>query len=271
MGTTAISFKPSLFAHGGGLLDDVDVTIKDVKFVEWDYNGSIPEAVLAFGVTYVDDEGAETDQYYSAGNLKDFAPSKDGKTVVPTGTKTALNDGSNFFSFIKSLVENGFPEDKLDDDMSVITGTYCHVKRAAQQKRTGIAATNKSGREATVLLVEKVLSLPWEKKTAKPGGVAKKSTPTVAGKSAAAAGGKTNGAAAATTDQDLYTDTVGAVVDAVIQNNGSLPKTSISKVLFNQLAKHPNRNKIATLAFKDEFLSAPDQPWQYDGETITMG
>lgn len=277
---SGVSLKPADFTHGGGLIDDVDVTIKECKFVAWDYNGNIQEPVLALGVTFVDDDGNEADQYFSAGDLKSFVPSKDGKQALPVGTKTGLNDGSNFALFLLSALNAGFPEDRLESDISIFTGMYCHIKRIPQPKRSGIADTNTSGREKTVVTIEKIHRLPWDAK--KPGGMAGKSAgaPKMGGlggtKTAAAAGGKANGQAAQSqqsamaVDDELTVAAQGAIVDVVAEAGGSVPKARLSQLLFKQLAKDPNRNQIVNLAFKDEFLSMDGSPWSYDGTTISM-
>ena len=41
-------FAPSNFTEGGGLLDDVDGTIKEMRVVLWDYNGKVAAPSPAF-------------------------------------------------------------------------------------------------------------------------------------------------------------------------------------------------------------------------------
>jgi len=270
--STGISLKPSEMAHGGGLVDDVDVTIKESKFVAWDYQGK-QDPVLALGITFTDDDGTEYDAYFSAGNLKDFVPSKDGKQILPVGTKTALNDGSNFAFFLTSAINAGFPEDQIENDITILTNMYCHVKRVPQPKRSGIADTNTSGREKTILTVEKIHALPWDNKGKKVAGKPASGAPKVGGKPAvAAASGKANGAAAETTTTGEIAEAAQmAVMEAVSDAGGSIAKAKLSQALFKQLAKDPNRNTIVALAFKDDFLLADGQPWQYDGTNVSMG
>lgn len=272
---TGVSLKPTDMTHGGGLVDDIDVTIKECKFVSYDYNGKATEAALALGITLVDDDGNEYDQYFSAGSLKDFVPSKDGKQALPVGTKTSMNDGSNFAIFLLSMVNAGFPEDKIESDISVFENTYLHIKRIPQPKRSGIADTNTSGREKTVITAEKIHTLPWDNKGKKvaPGKTAS-GAPKVGGKPAvaAAASGKANGAAAAVeVSEELTNQAQMAVMEAVEGAGGTLPKAKLSQVLFKQLIKDPNRNDIVSLAFKDDFLAADGMPWSYDGTIVSMG
>lgn len=266
-----MSLKPSEMKHGTGLINDVDVTVREARWVSWDYQGKIQTPVLAMGITFVTDDGEEHDQYFSAGNdaLKSFVPSKDGKTTVAVKEGGGLNDNSTLALFMVSLVEAGFPEDKLGDDATALEGLYCHIVRKPQPKREGIAK-QEGQREQTYIAVEKIHSLPWEKKVSKPGGVAAKKS--VVGKpAAAAAAGKTNGAAAPTDDSELDAKAMGAVMDAAMGNGGSIAKSGLSQAIFKALVKDPDRNKVVTLAFKDEFLAAEGRPWTYDGTTVAVG
>ena len=38
-----------------------------------------------------------------------------------------------------------------------------------------------------------------------------------------------------------------------------------------QDAKDPLRNDVSKLVFKDEFLSSEDVPWNFDGQSISLG
>jgi len=105
----AISLKPS-DQQSGGILDDVDVLIKLALFTTWDYNGQ-QEPQLALRILYVEQDGKETVQYYSAGKLEHMVPAHGGRTVEAAvgSNKTGLNDNCNAVIFIKSLCDKGFP------------------------------------------------------------------------------------------------------------------------------------------------------------------
>jgi hypothetical protein len=261
-----VSLRPSDLQHSTGLIDDADLTVKEAKFLLYDYNGTVQNATLALGLILVDDEGKEYEQYFSAGDPKHFVPSKDGKRAIQVGQKTGLNDNSNFAMFIMALVNAGFPEDQLSDDVSAFEGLYAHWNRQAQPERSGLAQGQKQekGREKSVLVPTKILSMPGEAKK----GATKGKATTAATKAAPA---KANGSSATAPSDDLDAAATDAVLTVIGDAGGSIEKTKLSPALFKQLAKDPNRNKIVQMAFKDDFLAADGRPWQYDGATISLG
>src|SRR3990167_6088446 len=133
-GQTA-GLKPSEFVEGGGVVSDVDVGLKEVAFVLWDYNGRAPVRNPAIMAKMVEDEGTEHVQYWSAGQSKDWMPSEDGKKLVAVGSGSGLNSGSNAGILLTSIVNAGFPEDKIGDDITVFQGMRCHVIRVPAPKR----------------------------------------------------------------------------------------------------------------------------------------
>src|ERR1039458_2913544 len=168
-----LSLRPSSFSQGGGLIDDVDVEISRARFVEYDFEGKIEggAASLCLLLQLKDADGTEHAQYYSAGNLTYFVPSEDPKnqdlngiTIVKVGDKDNLNGGTNCAIMLNSLVQAGFPEDKLDaGDVRVLEGLNGHVNRVPQPKRTGLAK-REGQRDPMVLIFTKIISLPGEAK-----------------------------------------------------------------------------------------------------------
>lgn len=251
------SLRPSEFVSGG-LIDDVNVEITAASFVEWDYQGKIPQPVLAVKVTMQPEDGDEAvDQFYSAGDLKNWMPSKDGKRAVKVGTASSLNNGSNFAQFITSLVNAGFPEDKIADDVTFMVGTQGHVKRVPQPKRSGIIrGGGTEGREPTVLLMTKIDALPGEGKKGK------KSTT----KKASASTPSTPNASS----EEIDGKAVGAVLAVLAEQGGSVSKAKLSAAVFHQLKDDPQRNLVVARAYTDDFLGADGQPWSYDGSSISQ-
>jgi hypothetical protein len=189
-------------ASQGGLIDDIDVTVLDAAFVQWDYNGNIDHEVLALGIQYQDGDGKTYDQYYSAGELNYLVPSEDGSRAIPVSDKSQLSDSCNAWKFIASLIECGFPIDKLETgDIKAIVGMQCHVKQHAQPKRQGLIRGGKNpDREPTVLLVSAILAMPGEGQAAAPAKKAAQAPagrPTQAGQAARPGLGKPAQAAAA--------------------------------------------------------------------------
>ena len=242
----------------GGLVDDVDVTIKKARFVEWDYGGTIPKPSLAACFEMEDDEGNEHIQYFSGGDLKNWTPSEDGKRLDRAGSATTLNDNSNLSQLITSIINAGFPENKLDEDISIFEDMYCHVLRKAQPKRTGLIQPEEGERARTVLLVTEIHKMPWEKK-------GKKTTTKT----------KTKAKAKPAEDEeeeggdDLSAKATEAVLEALIEaDGGPISKVDLSKAVFKKLTKDPDRNKVVQLVHDQEFLTEGD--WKYDGAKISL-
>lgn len=261
MATTepTVSIRPSDFGKGGGLIDDVDVTIKEARWAPWDYNGKAA-MVTAARVLYIDAEDVEHPAYYSIGNdgTKSFVPSKDGKKLSKIGDKEQLAESCNFFQFISSVVNAGYPEDQIDgSDISFLDGMSVHVKREAQPTRTGIKR-EEGAREQTVLCISKIYE-----KGAKGGKTAAKPA-------AKTAAGKTNGSAAAV-DSDLDAKAADAVLSVLGEAGGSLTKAKLSSALFAHLKGDPDSTKVISLAFKNDFLAAEGRPWTFSGTEVSLG
>lgn len=263
-GGNVISLRPS-DQQQGGLLDDVDVTFTDVNFVEYDYGGSISTPVLALHATLLDGEGKANEQYWSAGDLSRFQPSEDGLSIVAVGASKGLNNNTNAAALLRSVVDAGFPEDKFGDgSVDVLEGLVAHVNRVAQPKRAGIQTGADKKFDPTVLVVTKVVKLPWEKGS--PKGAATPKTAGTAGKTAAS----TAAASPSEGDSDLTTEAAETLVLVLGENNGSIPKAKLAGKLFKPLMKNANRGELLKLLTDDEFLAnGAEYGWEYDGETIT--
>lgn len=148
------SFDPATFVRGG-LVNDVDVEIKSIKAIKWDYEGRLPDKVLGIEaeVVVLGTEGADGTPdvevlHWSAGSLKDWVPSEDGYHFSPAGgpgSKSGLNDNSNFTKvLIPDLLHHGFPLTKIQSgDLRVFLGLGFHLLRVAPPKREGLKATEK--------------------------------------------------------------------------------------------------------------------------------
>jgi len=152
------SLKPSGFSEGGGLLDNVDVVWKNPRFEMWDYAGKGP-SIPALAIDLEPDEGDVITQYWSAGNADDWSPSKDGTKLVPIGKALSLSKSSNVYQLLKSLVEADFPEDQMEDDISIYEGMKCHMVRIKAPERPGLKQKEKKY-EASVLVVDTILQMP---------------------------------------------------------------------------------------------------------------
>ncbi len=253
--TEHASLKPDTYS-AGGLVDDIDVSFTKLRFVEWDYQGTIPNPALALCLEMEDDEGEGHIQYFSAGDIKNWKPSDDGKRLVRSGTASTLNDNTNMSQLITSMINAGFPENKLEEDVSIFEDMYCHVLRKAQPKRAGLVQQAEGERERTVLLVTEIHKMPWEKKGKSKAKTKAKAKP--AEDKADEGGG-----------DDLSTKASDTVLEILLgQGGGPITKVELSKAVFKKLGKDSDRNKIVQMVHTEDFLTTGE--WSYDGAAITL-
>lgn len=252
----------------GGLLDDADVTFKNVKFEMFDYDGKA-EPAPALGidlVTGAEEEGAKPyRQHWSCGSSENWEPSDDGSTLVPIGKDTELRKATNLYMFLTSLKEAQFPMERLNDgDCSVLEGLQAHVLRKDAPKRgnlpQGGTRRGRDGKEYEkdnkVLCVSKINKFPWEGEApAKPKkGAAKKEEP------AAEAGGG-----------DIEAKAKDVLIKLVVSGDGkALVKEVPSKGFALIDPKDPDKNKILKVLFNPAWIKANGFNVTDDG-VITLG
>lgn len=296
-----VSLKPS-DATQGGLIDDVNVNIIDAGFFLTDYEGKSDVAAPALIVQYetVPADGSDPvqfDQIYSAGSSTYFTPSEDNKMLLPVGDKTGINNSTNCFQFLSSLVDCGFPEDAIGDDISVIVGIAGHVRRVAQPKRSGLLRQRdgEEQREKSTLLFDTITALPegltgTTTKAAAPRTTAPApASRTAAPRSSAAVAGKANGAArtapapapapAAEAESDVDTMTTEVLLE-VLPAGEPVEKRSVPAKMFQRLTAKvkageiDTRTKTAITARvnQEEFLESLSAAGliEYDGAVITV-
>jgi len=251
----AASLNPETFVDGGGLIDDVDVTFKRCIFDMFDYNGTVVPGVPSLKIDMETEDKEGVTQYYSVGKASDWIPSEDGSQLIAVGKADSIRNTTNGGIFLKSLMDAGFPVDKLGNDITVIDGLQAHVIRIPAPKRPGLEKKEKKY-EDTVLIVGEILSLPWEKK----GGPTKGK----AGKAKA-----TKGKAAATKKKteveedssDLNSAAVAAIL-SILEDEGTITKKELPSKIFQTEKDNPDRNGIVKMVFDDEFLE--NGPWNYE-------
>lgn len=265
-----LSLRPSTFTAGGSLIDDVDATVIRARFEMFDYGGksdSVPSPTLM--LILKDKEDVEHTQYYSAGDASRFAPSEDnnadlnGINLVPLGDNSAMNGGCNAALLLNSLVQAGFPEDKLDSgDSRVLEGLVGHWNRVPQPKRSNLP--KKEGqREAMILICSSIISLPGEAKpkpnAVKSGATATKNTPAAA-------------ALGATTVSDDLKDEFTMELVGLFATEGvtSMKKVDVTKKLFGSIDKtNSNKSKLMSMATKDDVLKSLEG-FSYNGSVLTQ-
>lgn len=255
-----VSINPDTFVQGG-LIDDVDAILNSVRFCEFDYEGK-SDKVLALKVDFTTPDGEAHCQYYSAGDLKRFQPTDDGKHIVPVAGATSLVLSSNASQFFTSLSNAGFPKNKLGTDVSVLDGLGVHLRRIAQAERKGLVKKEGDDRQKTILVVDKVLFLPGEKPTFTVG------SGTTLSKGAPAGAGKSVGAPAASASApasaDISEKTTGYILQVLTENGGNFNKSSLPTALFKLLtaAKDPDQPKVLNTAFRPDWIGGADRPWK---------
>ena len=261
-----LSLRPSSFSQGGGLIDDVDVEITRARFVEYDFEGKADKPTLCLLLQLKDSDGGEHAQYFSAGDMAYFVPSEDPKnpdlngiTIVKVGEKDNLNGGTNTALLLNSLVQAGFPEDKLDGgDVRVLEGLVGHVNRVPQPKRSGLP--KKEGqRDLMVLVFTKIISMPGEQRKSSGGKAATTNSKASSTPQSNAAGDELK--------EELTMELIGLFGSKEVT---SMKKVEISQGLFKTIDKaNPNKNKLISLGSKDEVLKGLEG-FSYNGSVLTQ-
>ena len=240
-----LSLKPSEMSTGGGLWGDLDAVITSVKFELNTFDGKVPQGVTVLALEVIDDAGEAHDQMLSCG--KGVMPSADGKGLEEGGK---FNSGSNAGLFLTSMVNAGFPEPKIGDDITVLVGGKFHFERTAAPKRSGVTkAPRADGKvyEDTILIVTKVLTLPWDAK-GKPKGAGK-----AMGKSLAAPVAK--GKAVVAAGDDVAEEAQGAVIQALAMES-DVTMQKLAANVFKVAAASPNKAAIVKMIYAPGFLES---------------
>jgi len=259
-----VSIRPSDFVEGGAVPVDKNLTWKECRFNLFDYtrkSGEIVATTVAARITYVDDDGGEYVQQYSATDKERFQPNPadGGKTLIAVGTAQALSKSSNFYILLNALINAGFPENRIPEngDISVLDGLYTFNIGLPEPKRSGltrVVAEGETPRERVISVPSQILRLPWEKKGAK---------------------GKTTAKAAKPAEEEEEGDDVTALALAFVAKHlvdGETTRQKLAVAVFKDLAKDPNKDAIATLMFKPEFQGALlANGYTVEGEKISKG
>lgn len=254
-----ISMFPGDFIKGG-LVNDIDVEITGAVFCTWDYGGKSLDKALALRLSMKDmASGEEYEQYWSAGDPANFTivdengegGQSEGVALAST-TKAGMNDNTNTAHLMVSLLNCGYPKDRLEQfTCADVIGLQGHVLRVPAPKRPGLKQEpQQEGREQTILTFTKIIKLPWEKKS---GAAVKKTTAAAAKKTAPAAGPSTDA-------PDGELDAIGIqVLTEMLEAEGTLPLKGLKVSFLRYIAKAkvataPQRNPLAQLVSTEEWL-----------------
>lgn len=284
--------RPDQF-QGGGLPDDFDGVISEVRFVPWNYpteskpEGSIDHHILAARVTIErEDDGAPVVQHYSAGELEHFAPSMDGESPVDlngediaemegvyaykVGKKEALASSSNWSHFLTALYEAGLPYEEMSPDVRFLEGLTAHFNRVPQRKRSGMGSDQGGGdgkRVKEILVITEIKERAAA--SSKKAGAAKAAKPTAtkaAKTSAPAVAEESNG------EGDLSSRLTEAIVAAAKEAGGTLVKSKLAQVAIKSF-KGSEKTEALALATNGDFLEGLSEVnafWDADEGTLTI-
>ena len=166
----AVSIDPEEMEESTGAPIDQNLLIKAAKFIVFDYQGKGAPSVGAM-LTYVQDEGTETTQFYSVASVESrrFAPATDGKTLIPTGSTGKISKSCNFHILMREMANAGFPRDRLTGDVSVLNGLYAYYVGVPEPTRSGLQRTAEQAAVRRVIVAPaRIHNLPWEPKVAAP-------------------------------------------------------------------------------------------------------
>lgn len=249
-----VSIKPSQFVEGGAVPVDRNLLWKECRFANFDYtkkDGTVVASTVSAKIVYQDDEGTEYTQHYSAGDPARFQPSKDGRTLEALTSSENLSKSSNYYILMNALINAGFPENKLGEDISVLDGLRTHNIGIPEPKRSGLVREAVEGaRERVISVPDSIIQLPWEGK----------------GKVAPAKG-------KAATAPAKEEDTSNAEADALAMVTEML--ADADKVTRQQVATKAIRSKnqsVAKLVFSPKFAEVlTGAGFALDGEDISAG
>lgn len=253
-------FSPDSFTSG--LIDDVDATITAATVEEYDYNGKATYGnVCAIKLTLQDDGGESNEQYFPLGPITDWLPTEDGKYFQPITGKAGINKNAGAARLLDAMIKKGFPKNKLGKDVNALVGYKFHWKQTSKGK-------NDEGQDKTILLPEKLLASPGDKKA---GG--KTAAKPAAKPAAAAPAASGNGEVPA----DIAAKAIELTTKALTEAGGALTLDEASGKVFKMavvdksIAKEA-RQKIVNLVQDTGWIEENSGPstWAYDSEAGTI-
>ena len=246
--------NPAEFAEGG-ILNDVIALFKKCRFVMFDYQGKADPAPSLKIELEVEGDDQVHEQYWSVGGADKWKPSDDGMKLVPIGTATHLNTSTRIYQLLKTLVDCGFPADKLGDDIGVLDGLKAHVVQIPFKTNMEPAAGEKK-KDQTVLVIDKIITLPWETSA----------TPKTRGRKAGSTTTASSSAAAPETDLNAKAKTYveQMLSKAFGEGTTAIPKNMFMRLCYNDhgLKDDADKAAISKLLTQDDFLK---QTWDVDG------
>ena len=238
------------FSEGGGLIQG-RLKWTNVRFETFDYGGAYPDTP-SFAVDLEPEDGETRTEHWSCGSRDEWAPSKDGKRLVKIGKMTKLSKSCKYYRLLTSLWEAKFPKEKVVDDVSVFGGMVCDMVREPDIERKGLEPKKDRKYAPTVLVIDAIVTLPWEKASGK---------------------GKAEPAG-----DDLSADATSIILEILPDHKDGIAKMKLAGEVFNRLKKSLGAGKesmskinaiVQLITAKDEEL-LKSGPWTYEKGTVSQ-
>ena len=262
-----LSLRPEDAVVSGGFLDDEDVIIKSVRAEMFDYAGQrVNDPSPAIAVEYDRGDGEVSKQFYTVGKSKDTAPSPDGKMFnnLRSDPRSGLPEKSNGMMWLQSIINAGFPTDRIGDDLTVFDGTEVHVNQIPAPERKGLSRTEGK----TILIVTKINSLPGDKPKTKSKSTVKPAASKAKGKAPATAPvtpADTSGA-----EDQVTARATEVLLTALASTPEGIKKAAlIPKVVPLIAGDDPLRSQIVPKIIEDAFLST-QAGWKYENGVVSL-
>lgn len=236
---------------GGAPFDDVVVKFSNATYKMFAYEdkqgNKLGDPICVFSVRLTNEETGESrDEIFSCGsNLapcdKDDNISDEGVylTLKP-GASGRLRESTKFAKFLSALEDAGFPGDKISMDCTFINGLVARVMQVQEYdfNKQPIVTTGKDGKEypKTVTHVVEIVQLPGQR-------------------------------GSVTAENDLRTMIVDVLKTAPKK---TLVWNKVIDELIGDLKKHPQGTYLSELAYDVEWLSNPENPWEWNSKTVFL-
>jgi hypothetical protein len=252
-----ISFRPSEMS--AGMLDDVDVVIRNPMFEMYDFEGkseSGPQPCFSF-IPEVEGVPMERKQYYSCGKSDNWKPSADGFKLIAIGLAERISKRTAFGGFMDHLVGTaGFPEDKIGSDIRFLDGVCVHMAQVP------------TGKKADGTVRTSLLPVKWVEKGGKPASAS-------AGKPSANV--ETVGGGGGDDEPEIrYAELEELIMGWVGERGGEdgLAKKTLATLFFKSPEVEgwdkAKKNAAFKVASQDAWLKSADRPWTYKDGKIQL-
>lgn len=272
---------------GEGLYAGGPTLIKKLYFNLFDYDGTVkpPQVCLAAVMQSLEDPDAdEFIEQMSCGKGKVVVNDGRGIDNAKGAKQSVLSASSKAGRFLRSLFkplddpDNGFPEDKVDDDITVMAPIEVNLTRKEMPKFDGAGGGvtgGVSGQRAdkgpkTVLLATEITKFPWDKKKGKAVEEEEEEAAPVKKKKAAPAEEEEEPEGNGKATPALRKRVVKLVVATLSEAGGPLTSMQVGKAVFKALKGDDEQEAASRLVHDEEFLGDDNAPWNYNENKDTL-